>query len=118
MTDNRRRAAVADAVLNAAEALLAHRVSVDDAVASVTMAIAGADTCRESSPRERIAAARGLRRREMLEEISRIERSGKGRAAAMIVARTFAIDAHDPVEIESLARQLRRWRQKKRAVSV
>jgi len=49
----------------------------------------------------------------MVAELVRHEQEGRGRAAAMLVARKFAGDPLDPIEVESIARKLRRWRRKK-----
>jgi hypothetical protein len=65
------------------------------------------------SPRDRDAALRQSGQQEMLAELLRLEREGRGRGAAMLVARKFARDSRDPVELDSHARQLRRWRRKK-----
>jgi hypothetical protein len=49
-------------------------------------------------------------REQMVAELVRLEQEGRGRAAPMLIARKFA-SVLDPVEVESLARKLRRWRQ-------
>ncbi len=74
----------------AATALLSRDTTVAEAIAAVTSAMgAGPD------------------------ELVRHEQEGRGRAAAMLVARKFAGDPLDPIEVESIARKLRRWRRKK-----
>lgn len=47
------------------------------------------------------------RREAMLAELELLEKSGKGRSAVSATVRKFA---QNPTEVESLSRQLRRWR--------
>jgi hypothetical protein len=65
------------------------------------------------TPRDGVAAVRQSRRKAMLMELERLEQEGRGSAAVMLVARKFASDPLDPIEVESLARKLRRWRREK-----
>jgi hypothetical protein len=72
----------------------------------------------EETPRESVAAARQSRRERMLAEYYRLQPT-LGRSTAATVARMHANDRRDPVEVESLTRQLRRWvAEEKRTVSV
>jgi hypothetical protein len=108
-TDDQRRASVERAVKAAALALLARDQTVAEVVAALARAVA-TDAPADVTPREDAAAARQSRREKMGAELDRLEQSGRGRSAAMLVARKFAGDPLDPVEVESLARKLRRWR--------
>lgn len=106
-----RQVAVERAVREAALALLARDQTVVEVVAALTKAVAD-DASAEMTPRESIAAARQSRQGKMVAELVRLEQEGRGRSAAMLVARRFANDPRDMVEVESLARKLRRWRSK------
>jgi hypothetical protein len=72
-----------------------------------------ADAAGGLTQREAASAARHARMEEMLGHIARLEATGKGRSACSLVARVYARDPFDPVEVESLARSLRRWRSEK-----
>jgi L-serine deaminase len=107
-----RRASVERAVKAAALALLARDQTVAEVVAALTNAVAGVVPA-DLTPRESVAAVRQSRREKMVSELIRLEREGRERPAAMLVARKFAGDPLDPIEVESLARKLRRWRREK-----
>jgi hypothetical protein len=107
-----RQAAVERAVKAAALALLSRDQTVAEVVAALTAAVAG-DVPADITPRESVAAVRQSRQEQMVVELVRLERQDRGRAAAMLVARKFAADARDPIEVASLARKLRRWRREK-----
>jgi len=77
---------------------------------AIDLAVAAVVRAELTTPREIAAAARQARRRQMLDELARLESAGRGREAASIVAKKFARDPLDPVELASLAHQLRRWR--------
>src|SRR5262249_8291462 len=62
--------------------------------------------------RQAAAAEHELRREQMLAEVARHEREGRGWNAVTLVARKFAVDPDDEIEVQSLSRQLRRWRRK------
>jgi hypothetical protein len=110
---DRRHAAVERAVRAAALALLARDQTVAEIVAALADAV-GADVPADNiTPRESVAAVRQSRREQMVVELERLEQEGRGRPAAMLVARKFAAEARDPVEVASLARKLRRWRREK-----
>jgi hypothetical protein len=64
------------------------------------------------TPREGVAAVRRSRREEMIAELIRREREGPKRGAVLKVARDFASDRHDDDEVQTLARNLRRWRER------
>jgi hypothetical protein len=110
--DPRQAAAIERAVRAAALALLARDRTVAEVVAALTDAVAG-EVPADITPRESVAAVRQSRREKMVAELIRLEQEGRGRPAAMVVARRFAADARDPVEVASLARKLRRWRREK-----
>jgi hypothetical protein len=107
MPSDPRQAAVKRAVEAAAMALLARDQTVAEVVAALANAV---DTIvpADVTPREGLAALRQSRRERMLDELERYERQGRGRAAVMLVARHFAADKHDPVEVASLRRKLNR----------
>jgi hypothetical protein len=107
-----RRASVERAVKAAAMALLARDQTVAEVVAALTNAVAGVVPA-DLTPRASVAAVRQSRREKMVSELIRLKREGRGRPAAMLVARKFAGDQLDPIEVESLARKLRRWRREK-----
>ena len=112
MPSDPRLAVVERAVKAAAMALLARDQTVAEAIAALSDAvdsIAPADV----TPREGLAALRLSRQEQMLEELARYEQQGRARVAVMLVARDFAADKHDTVEVASLARKLRRWRSEK-----
>jgi hypothetical protein len=95
------------AIERAVRAVALGRLSEVEAVAAIANAIA------MPTPRENAAAARQSLREKMLAGLSRLEAEGRGRSAVMLVARKFASDPLDPIEVESLARKLRRWRGEK-----
>jgi hypothetical protein len=99
------------AVRAAALALWAREQTVAEVTAALAAAVAS-DAPADITPRERVAEARHARREKMVAEVIRLEREGRGRSAVMLVARKFAHDSLDAVELESLARALRRWRKK------
>jgi hypothetical protein len=103
-----RQANIQRAVNMIAEAILARDIHISEVVAALTAA--KGDT---ATPRESAAAARHSQREKMVAELVRLEQEGRGRAAAVMVARKFASDPLDPIEVESLARKLRRWRREK-----
>ena len=108
MPTDPRQAAIESAVRATALRLLAR----DQTVAQVVAALAVVAGEAPITPRESIAVVRQSRRERMVAELERLERQGRGRAAPMVVARDFASDARDPIEVASLARKLRRWRRK------
>jgi hypothetical protein len=63
------------------------------------------------TPRELTLADRQARKVAMVAEVRRLERLGNGRSVPMLAARKFA-DPRDPVELASVARQIRRLRKK------
>jgi hypothetical protein len=111
VTRDPRHAVVERAVKAAALALLSRDRTVAEVVAALAEAVA--DAPGDVTPRESAAVARQSRRAKMITELIRLEQQGHGRSAAMLVARKFAGDPRDPIEVESLARQLRRWRARK-----
>jgi hypothetical protein len=103
-----RKAAIQRAVNVIAEAIFARDIHISEVVAALTTAKGDATT-----PRESAAAVRQSQHEKMVAELTRLEQEGRGRASAMLVARKFAGDPLDPIEVESIARKLRRWRSKK-----
>jgi hypothetical protein len=104
-----RLAAIESAVRETALKLWARDQTVAEIVEKLT--VVGAMPV--DTPRDGAAAVRESRRKAMLAELERIEQEGRGSAAAMLVARKFASDPLDPIEVESLATKLRRWRREK-----
>src|SRR5258708_39993982 len=99
-SDPRHAAAVERAVRVAALALLSRDQTVAEVVAALTEAVAG-EMPADVTPRETVAAVRQSRREKMVAELIRLEHEGRGRPAAMLVARKFAAEARDPVEVAS-----------------
>jgi hypothetical protein len=100
------------AVQRAALVLLKRETAVAEAVAVLADAIAAGDA--GATPRENVKAIRQSRQEAMLAELERYEQQGRRTAAARLVARKFAADPSDRVELASLARKLRRWRDEKK----
>src|SRR3954447_26146395 len=107
-----RQAAVERAVKAAAMALLARDQTVAECVAGLTEAVTALAPA-SVTPREGVAAVLQSRSNAMLAELELLIQRGRGRAAPMLLARKFAADPHDTIEVASLARKLRRWRSKK-----
>jgi hypothetical protein len=114
--EDRRRAGkdstVKASLQSSALALVARQATVTKAVASAAAAMS-VDGARGVTPREKKQIDALARRERMLAEMSRLEEEGRSREAPMLVARAFAVDRRDPIEVESLARSLRRWRKEK-----
>jgi hypothetical protein len=66
-------------------------------------------TMAERTPRERALEARRSLRSALLAEYQRLVKLGHGPAAADMAARKFAAK-DDPIELENLKRNVRRWR--------
>ena len=111
MIVNSRLGAVEYAVKVKTLAKLAREIGIAEAFAVISAAKVGAED-ETATPRESAAAARRSKRDEMVAELIRQEREGRRRGAVRRVARDFAIDRRDPIEVESNARNLRRWREK------
>jgi hypothetical protein len=105
-----RLAAIERAVRETALKLWARNQTVTEIVEKLT--VVGAMPA-DITLRESVAAVRQSRRKEMLAELERLEQEGRKRDAVMVVAGDFAADASDTVEVDSLARKLRRWRREK-----
>jgi hypothetical protein len=112
MSVDPRSPAIYLAVQRAALVLLKRETAVAEAVAVLRDAIAGGAPA-DATPRENVKAIRQSRREAMLAEMERYEQQGRGTAAATRVAQKFAADPLDPIEVESIARKLRRWRRQK-----
>lgn len=100
--------AIEHAVRIAAAAMLERGATRAEAIA---IALASLDGAAPVTPRERVREGRQAQRERMLAEYADLVAAGREHEAASVVARKFAIDRHDPVEIDSLARKIRRWRQ-------
>lgn len=108
MSDSR-QAAIELAVKAAALALLSREIGISEALAVVAAAMGGTKD-EAATPRELAAAGRQAYRERVVAEIVRIEKEGRRRAAASIVARLHAADVCDPIEVETLTNKFRRWR--------
>jgi hypothetical protein len=111
MTDavDPRLAAIERAVRETALKLWARDQTVSEIVAKLT--VVGAMPA--ITPREGVAAVRQARRNEMVAKLIRLEQEGRGgRGAVMRIARAFAIDKFDDGEVNNLARNLHRWRER------
>src|SRR5437879_796170 len=87
-----RQAAVERAVKAAALALLARQIGVSEALAAVTTAMGGTND-ETVTPREIATAGRQAHRAQVVAEIVRFEKEGRGRAAAVLfLARLHAAD--------------------------
>jgi hypothetical protein len=109
MAASRRLTDVQYALKAKALAQLAREIGIAEALAVISAAKAENET---ATPRESAAAACRSKRDEMVAELIHQEREGHRRGAVRRVARDFALDRRDPIEVESNARNLRRWRKK------
>ena len=107
-TNDRLQAAVERAVRASASALLARQISVSEALASVAAVMGGDGTT--ATPRELVAVGRQEHRSQVIAQMMRLENEGRRRDAALIVARRYAADVRDPIEVETLKNKFRRWR--------
>ena len=112
MPSDPRLAAVERAVKAAAMALLARERTIAEVFAGLTDAVDGIVPI-DVTPREAVAALRRSRKEQMLDALARYERQGRKRDAAKLVARDFAADKRDAIEVASLVRNLHRWRNEK-----
>jgi hypothetical protein len=110
MSANRRLTDVQYALKAGALARLALEIGIAEALAVIKAAKEAAEDT--ATPRESAAAAHRSKRDEMVAELVRQEKEGRRRGAVNRIARDFAIDPRDPIEVESNARNLRRWREK------
>jgi hypothetical protein len=92
--------------------LLERENTIAEVAAALAAAVAG-EAPADLTPRERKAKARRVLREKILAELGPLEAKGQGRAAPMLLAKKFARDPRDPVEVESLARNIRNWRREK-----
>lgn len=102
-----RKAAIERAIRQYANRMLdagATASDVEDALATAARQVEDADTHD--------------RRDAMLAELGRMEQAGRCREAPMLVARKFARDPGNQRQVDSLARKIRRWRQKISDMSV
>jgi hypothetical protein len=115
MTANPRLDAVEYALKVKALAELAREIGIGEALAVIAAAVDGTKD-ETATPRELAAAGRRALRAQVVADIVRIEKEGRVRAAASIVARSYAADVHDPIEVETLANKFRRWRRAEKRV--
>jgi hypothetical protein len=108
-----RQAAVEHAVKVKALAQLAREIGIGEALAVIATAMGGTKD-ETATPRELAAAGRQAHRAQVVADIARLEKEGRGRAAASIVARRHAADVRDPIEVETLTNKFRRWRRAER----
>jgi hypothetical protein len=109
MTADPRQAAVEHAVKVKALAQLAREIGIGEALAVIAAAKAGSKD-ETATPRELAAAGRQAHRAQILAEMERYEKEGRGRAAALFLARKHAADMYDPIEVATLKDKFRRWR--------
>ena len=102
-------AAVQRAVRAASTALLARDQTIVEVVARLSEALASIAPS-DTTPREAVAALKQSRKQQMLDALARYQAQGRGSSSVMLVARDFAADKHDDVELENLRRNLDRWR--------
>ncbi len=107
-SDAARKRELSGIIAAAADLVLSHQLSLADAVAMAAAFQAGGNTPSEPA-REAIAAARRSRKQEMMREYRRLAGAGRARNAASIVARRFATDPLDLLEVAALADKVRRW---------
>jgi hypothetical protein len=111
MTASRRLTDVQYALKAKALAQLAREIGIAEAVA-VIKAAKEVPEDETATPRELAAELAGAKRDEMMAELIRQEKEGRRRGAVRRVARDYALDRHDPIEVETNERNLRRWRKK------
>jgi hypothetical protein len=111
-----RLAAVEHAVKVKALAQLAREIGIGEALAVIAKAMDGTKD-DAVTPRELASAGRKAHRAQVVADIARLEKEGRGRAAASIVARMHAADVGDPVEVETLTNKFRRWRRAEKRAS-
>ena len=110
-----RQPAIEHAIRMAATSLLAREIGIGEALAAVaTVMDAGTRDDETPTPRELAAVGRQAHRAQVVAQIGRLEKEGRGRAGASIVARLHAADVRDPVEVETLTNKFRRWRRSER----
>jgi hypothetical protein len=110
MSEAARHSSVERAVKMEALKRLAREIGISDALAAVAAAMGGGTKDETATPREIAAAGRQAHRAQVVAQIERLEKEGRGRAATSIVARQHAADVRDPIEIETLTNKFRRWR--------
>jgi hypothetical protein len=96
-------------VATVAAAMLARQLSAADAAAALAAAMAGA-VDETATPRELAKAGRQDHRACIVAEMARLEKEGRRRDAAGILAGENAADKRDPVEVETLKNKYQRWR--------
>jgi len=105
-----RRTAVERAVRTAAAALVSREIDISAALAVFAAAMRGNGAeAVTATPREIAAAERLAHRARVVDEMVLLESQGRGRSAADIVARRYAADVKDPIEMETLKNKFRRW---------
>jgi nucleoid-associated protein YgaU len=110
-TADQRQASVEHAVKVKALARLAIEIGIGEALKVIAAAT-------DATPRELAAAGRQAHRAEVVAEIVRLEKEGRGRDAVSIVVGEYVIDRRDSIEVDSLSRKFRRWRDAERRTHV
>jgi hypothetical protein len=111
MQASRRLTDVQYALKAKALAQLAREIGIAEALAVIKAAKEVPDD-ETATPRELAADDRRAKRDEMMAELIRQEKEGRRRGAVKRIARDYALDRRDPIEVETNARNLRRWREK------
>jgi hypothetical protein len=111
MRASRRLADVQYALKAKLLAQIAREIGIAEAVALIKAA-KEVPEAEAPTPRELAADDRRAKRDEMMAELIRQEKGGSGRGAVKRIARDYALDRRDPIEVETNARNLRRWRGK------
>ena len=99
-----RLTAIEHAIRGAAKRLFSSGQTISEVVA--VLAVAG--EVPDTTPRESAAAVREC----MVAELRRLEQQGRSRGAVALIAGKFASDPLDPIEVDTLKRNLRRWKNK------
>jgi hypothetical protein len=88
------------------------RCPIEITVARVMAAVA--DPVDQAGPAERPSELNRQQNAKAMTQIAVLERQGKSRHAASIVARRLALDPADPAEIWTLAQRFRRLRRSRK----
>jgi IMP cyclohydrolase len=115
-TNDPRLAAVEHAVKVKALAQLAREIGIGEALAVIAKAMDGTKD-ETATPRELAVAGRQAHRAQVVADMARLEKDGRGRDAALFLARKHAADVRDPVEVETLKNKFRRWRRAEKRAS-
>src|SRR5260370_42515766 len=105
-----RQPAIEHAIKMAATSLLAREIGIGEALAAVATVMGGGTKDDETStPRELAAVGRQAHRAQIVGEIVRYEKEGRGLAkAALSLARVRSPDQRGPIRNETLKNKVRR----------